>query len=99
MRRRTITTTAAALLGALLALLAGTPTAAASTRGPRQAVTYVPPVDAPLVDLFRPPATPYGPGNRGIDYGTTPGQPVTAAADGEVVFAGRVGTGLHVVLL
>lgn len=63
------------------------------------AVEYRPPVDAPVIDPFRPPATPYGPGNRGIDYATVPGAPVGAAAAGQVVFAGRVGTGLHVVVL
>src|SRR3954464_12590745 len=53
-------------------------------------VEYSPPVDAPVSDPFRPPASPYGPGNRGIEYATTPGSPVAAAADGTVVFAGYV---------
>jgi hypothetical protein len=61
-------------------------------------VTYLPPVDAPVVDPFRAPRTPYGPGNRGVDYGTEPDQPVTAAAEGEVVFAGHVANELHVVV-
>lgn len=65
---------------------------------PRAVEGYQPPVDAPVVDLFRPPATPFGPGNRGIDYATTPGTPVRAAAAGEVAFAGGVGGGLHVVV-
>ena len=77
---------------AVLALLA-------PSRAPTRAVEgYQPPVDAPVVDLFRPPATPFGPGNRGIDYATTPGTPVRAAAPGEVAFAGSVGGGLHVVV-
>ena len=63
------------------------------------AVQYRPPVAAPVVDHFRPPATPYGPGNVGIDYATAPGTVVGAAAAGQVVFAGRVGAGLHVVVL
>ncbi len=63
------------------------------------AVRYRPPVAAPVVDFFRPPAMPYGPGNLGIDYVTGPGTPVGAAAAGQVVFAGRVGDGLHVVVL
>ena len=62
-------------------------------------VDYRPPVDAELTDAFRPPTTPYGPGNRGIDYATTEGQPVGAAADGEVVFAGRIGSSSHVTVL
>ena len=61
--------------------------------------SYRPPVDAALTDTFRPPSTPYGAGNRGIDYATTDGQPVHAAADGEVVFAGRIGGSSHVTVL
>ena len=37
---------------------------------------YTPPVDAPVVDPFRPPTTPYGPGHRGPrvrDRGGGPG--------------------------
>ncbi|GAB3275755.1 M23 family metallopeptidase [Parasphingorhabdus pacifica] len=37
----------------------------------------------------RPPHT-YGPGHRGVDLTGTPGQPVLAAGDGLVLFAGRV---------
>ena len=55
------------------------------------ALTYRPPVDAPVIDRFRPPSTPYGPGNRGWEYLTEPGSAVRAAADGIVAFAGRVG--------
>lgn len=62
------------------------------------AVLYQPPVDGPVVDGFRPPASPFGPGNRGVDYATTPGSPVMAAGDGLVVFAGQVGGRLHVVV-
>lgn len=59
--------------------------AAAVARG-----QYRPPVDAPVTDPFRPPATPYGPGNRGLEYDTRPGEPVRAAGDGRVSFAGTV---------
>ncbi len=62
-------------------------------------VRYEAPVDAALVDPFRPPAHPYGPGNRGIDYATAPGHPVRAAAPGVVTFAGQIGTSRHVVVL
>jgi hypothetical protein len=65
----------------------------------REPVTYRAPVEAPITDHFRPPATPYGPGNRGVDYGTRTGGAVHAAAAGEVVFAGAVGNSLHVVVL
>ncbi|MDQ1375138.1 MAG: hypothetical protein QOJ09_2476, partial [Actinomycetota bacterium] len=60
---------------------------------------YQPPVSAPVADPFRPPSSTYGPGNRGLDYATAPGTEVKAAGDGEVVFAGQVGGGLHVVVL
>lgn len=56
------------------------------------------PVDAPVVDPFRPPASPYGPGNRGLEYGTEPGQTVVAVDGGLVSFAGPVaGTAVVVV--
>lgn len=54
-------------------------------------LAHHPPVDAPIVDAFRPPATPYGPGNRGLEYDTRPGQEVRATAAGIVAFAGMVG--------
>lgn len=53
-------------------------------------LVYTAPVDAPVVDRFRPPATPYGAGNRGWEYATTPGTAVRAAAEGTVSFAGPV---------
>lgn len=48
------------------------------------------PVDAPIVDFFRPPTHPYGPGNLGLEYRTVFEQPVAAVADGVVRFAGPV---------
>ncbi len=85
----------------VLVVLVGLPQApagavVAETRNP---VVYLPPVDAPLTDRFRAPATPYGPGNRGVDYATVDQQSVTAAAAGEVTFAGSVGNDMHVVVL
>jgi murein DD-endopeptidase MepM/ murein hydrolase activator NlpD len=55
-----------------------------------QAPGFVPPVDAPVRDPYRPPLTPYGPGNRGIEYATEPGTPVRASAGGIVAFAGPI---------
>lgn len=57
---------------------------------------FRPPVDAPVTDPFRPPEDPYGPGNRGVEYDTEPGEVVRAAASGTVVFAGAVAGTLHV---
>jgi len=62
-------------------------------------VVHVPPVVAPVADPFRAPSHPFGAGNRGIEYDTTPGAPVTASADGRVVFAGPVAGGRHVTVL
>jgi murein DD-endopeptidase MepM/ murein hydrolase activator NlpD len=59
-------------------------------------VSYIAPIVAPVIDPFRPPTSPYGPGNRGIEYATVPGSPVVAAADGYVSFAGQVAGSLHV---
>jgi murein DD-endopeptidase MepM/ murein hydrolase activator NlpD len=72
-----------ALVVASVLLLAGGPVSAQATR-------FAPPVDAPISDPYRPPATPYGPGNRGIEYATTPGVDVRAAGDGVVAFAGII---------
>lgn len=52
--------------------------------------THQPPVDAPVRDPFRAPEHAFGPGNRGIEYGTDDGQPVLASADGTISFAGSV---------
>ena len=78
------------------------PAAAASVVAVRGAASGVPrylaPVDGVIVDHFRPPATVYSAGNRGIDEVTTPGSPVVAAASGVVLFAGPVGGALHVTI-
>ena len=62
-------------------------------------VTYAPPVDAPIVDPFRPPAGPYASGNRGLEYDTSPGEVVRASARGTVAFAGPVAGSLHVTVV
>ena len=51
---------------------------------------WAPPVVAPVIDPYRPPACPWCPGNRGLEYGTGPGVPVRAVASGVVSFSGRV---------
>ncbi|HJV08855.1 MAG TPA: peptidoglycan DD-metalloendopeptidase family protein [Acidimicrobiales bacterium] len=86
----------ALVLATLVALVAASPARAAAAPA---AVTYRPPVDAPIVDPFRPADPNWTAGNRGLEYATTPGTLVGAAAAGEVVFAGPVGDGLHVVVL
>lgn len=60
---------------------------------------WLAPVAAEVVDGFRPPPHPYGPGNRGLEYGVEPGQPVTAVASGTVGFAGSVAGRRYVVVV
>ncbi|MGQ0434207.1 MAG: peptidoglycan DD-metalloendopeptidase family protein, partial [Microthrixaceae bacterium] len=84
---------ALAVLALCLVLLA-VPLASASATAPPP--SHVPPVDATVVDPFRPPTGPYGPGNRGLEYGTAPGTPVAATAAGTVTFAGLVAGTRHV---
>ena len=85
------------LMAALAALLAASmPSAAAGAHAHHQRPVFRPPVDAPVVDPYRPPLDPYGPGNRGVEYDTEPGDAVRAAAAGTVVFAGAVAGTLHV---
>ena len=90
----------AVVLATLVALAALVPAgpALAAAAGPGT-VSYRPPVDAPVVDPFRPPDQNWNAGNRGLEYATSAGGPVAASAAGEVVFAGPVAGGLHVVVL
>ena len=62
----------------------------------QQPVVLSPPLDAPIGERFVPPETDFGPGHRGIDYATGPGQRVRAAAPGTVTFAGAVESALFV---
>jgi len=68
-----------------------TATATATEADPNCDASWARPVNAAVVDGFRSPQNPFGPGNRGLEYNTANGDPVTAVAAGEVVFAGQVG--------
>lgn len=94
--RRVVAAVATALVTLVAAIATGSPHAGAEPPGP---VIHTPPVDAPVADPFRPPATQYGPGNRGLAYDLAPDTPVRATADGSVVFAGAVGASQHVTVL
>ncbi len=65
---------------------------------PAGADEWIQPVDAPVVDPFRPPATRFGAGNRGLEYGAPAGSSVAAVDDGLVAFVGFVGTKRYVVI-
>lgn len=58
----------------------------------------VPPVDAPVADPFRLPGCVWCPGNRGIEYATTPGTEVRAASSETVSFSGDVADVHYVVV-
>lgn len=85
-----------ALVALVLALCAGVLAAATPSAGASPPPAYVAPVDAAVLDGFRPPAHPYGPGNRGLEYDTAPGTEVRAVAAGVVTFAGLVAGTRHV---
>ncbi len=59
---------------------------------------WPPPVRGRVVDPFRPPACPWCPGNRGIEYAVATDVPVTAVAAGTVTFAGTVAGVRYVVV-
>lgn len=91
-----------ALLGLLVtgfALLVAVPvTAVEPPPGEKAAypASYEPRLSWPLtpepevVRPFEAPASTYGPGHRGVDLAATPDQPVLAAAEGVVMFAGEL---------
>lgn len=89
----------AVLLAALVVVVPVLPALAAGVAAPAGTVTYRPPVDAPVVDGFRPPPENWNSGNRGLEYAARPGAPVGASADGEVVYAGLIAGKYHVVVL
>lgn len=63
--------------------------ASLSTTGPPQLRWPTAPPH-PITRGFVPPATPYGPGHRGVDIDAPPGAFVSAAADGVISYAGPV---------
>jgi murein DD-endopeptidase MepM/ murein hydrolase activator NlpD len=59
---------------------------------------WLPPVDAPVSDPFRPPTCAWCAGNRGIEYATPPETTVRAVASGVVTFSGVVAGVRYVVV-
>ncbi len=75
-------------------MAAGGPVSARTPSG----IGWVPPIDAPIADPFRPPLSRYSAGNRGIEYAVAGGEAVVAVAAGRVTFIGAVGGSRFVVL-
>lgn len=99
MRRRPLTLARSLLAATLLALLVvavvlAPPLPAALARGR----CLIPPVQARISEPFVMPACRYCPGHRGVEFATTPGSPVVAAADGSVTFSGTVAGERYLVL-
>lgn len=96
--RRSTRRTLPALCALAIAITALAVAPSGAGAGPADA-EHTPPVDAPVLDPFRPPEHAYGPGNRGLQYATEPGTEVRASADGTVTFAGSVAGSRHVTVL
>jgi hypothetical protein len=79
---------------ALLSTLVAHPVSAAAS----EIVRYRMPVDGTIIDAFRPPSHPYGPGNRGWELQVDLWSNVVAPADGIITFAGQVGGTSSVVI-
>jgi murein DD-endopeptidase MepM/ murein hydrolase activator NlpD len=87
------------LLSSLFCLLGLSQGRAEAQAAPSPArVSLLPPVPGGIVDNWRPPSSPYGPGNRGVDLRAGVGEPVLSVGDGTITFAGQVGGRLFVVI-
>ncbi|MGY1739795.1 MULTISPECIES: murein hydrolase activator EnvC family protein [unclassified Blastococcus] len=70
---------------------AGAPAAAAAAAPPAGGALWASPLPgAEVTRRFEAPASPYGPGHRGVDLAAGPGAAVLAVGDGVVAFAGSV---------
>jgi murein DD-endopeptidase MepM/ murein hydrolase activator NlpD len=86
---------------ALAAVVAAAAAVGAAVAGPGAAAAvdcWLPPVRGHVVDPFRPPACPWCPGNRGLEYRIGTDVDVHAVDDGVVTFAGAVAGTRYVVV-
>ena len=67
-----------------------TPSTPSGLTGPITRFSWPLPPPHPVLRPFQPPSTPYGPGHRGVDLGGSIGEPVLAAGDGLVLYAGSL---------
>ncbi len=96
MSRLLVSTVVAVAIAVGLVVTPSTQASAQAT--PTATCDWQQPVDAPVLDPYRPPDGPYGSGNRGIEYAVAEGQEVVAVADGRVGFRGPVAGRLYLVI-
>lgn len=97
-RRSRLVAVSAVLASVLASVLVSVPSSAVPAPATRGAGAYAAPVPLRVVRPFEAPATPFGPGHRGVDLAVRPAEAVHAAAAGVVSFAGSVaGRGVVVV--
>lgn len=89
---RTVPGSSGAASGAVESGAAGRRAGWADTPEQRDAVSLTWPLTPrpEVVRPFDPPDDEYGPGHRGVDLAAEPGQPVSAAATGRVLYAGEL---------
>jgi len=80
-------------------LVGSVATAAAAPAAGQASWPYQWPIRAPITDPFRAPASPFGPGNRGLEFATQPGSSIVAASTGLVSFASSVAGRLYVTIV
>ena len=83
-------TIAAALAPVVIVVVSSSAVADSTISQSVPATCWVPVVEAPIIDPFRPPACPWCAGNRGVEFGSEAGAVVRAPAPATVVFAGVV---------
>ncbi len=84
-------------IGMVVVTVLASPSVAVAADAPRG--DWVRPVGGEVVRAFVAPDGPYARGHRGVDLAARSGESVRAIGDGEVVFAGRVASANHVVVL
>lgn len=89
---------AVAIVSSLLGATSFAPPALVTAPGEHLHCAWLAPVDAEVIDGFRPPDRPYGSGNRGLEYDVEVGDAVRAVAQGRVGFVGPVGGRVYVVV-
>lgn len=86
-------------LGASAVVVRCAPPALAQSSRRSVVVGYRHPTARTIADPFRRPLNPFSAGNRGLEYATSPGDPLRAIGGGVVSFAGRIAGRMYVTVL